>query len=201
VPGPGAPDVQPLPALSTSTLAARVSQIVGGGPVFSGLISVFPLPDVVEFVRSARRTGLLVCSSQKGMAAVNFREGRITGATSPDTPDVGDPAPRAKDLERGAEGGEGFPAGRPADHVLGERLVREGTSTPPPSRRRSGGGRADLPRARAVEGRRVRLQPRAENEPASAPASIDLDAQEVLLNIFKQMDEDARGAVAPGVQR
>ncbi|HSD18731.1 MAG TPA: DUF4388 domain-containing protein [Anaeromyxobacter sp.] len=202
-PGPGAPDAQPLPALSTSTLAARVSQIVGGGPVFSGQLSVFPLPDVVEFVRSARRTGLLVCSSQKGMAAVNFRDGRITGATSPGTPDVGEILLRARKISsvalKAARASQ--PADQP-DHVLGAWLLREGLVDAAAVQEALRWGIEatfrDLVQWRDGE---FAFNREGENEPASAPAPIDLDAQDVLLNVFRQMDEDARDAVAPGVPR
>jgi len=40
-----------------------------------------------------------------------------------------------------------------------------------------------------------------DGDPASTPVPVELDAQDVLLNVLKQMDEDARVPAAPGAQR
>ena len=39
-----------------------------------------PERNLLEFLRGARRTGLLLCSSGSGTAALRFRDGRITGS-------------------------------------------------------------------------------------------------------------------------
>ena len=65
---------------SSSSILARAQQAATGGTesVFSGRLSVFALPDLLEFLRSGRRTGLLVCSSAAGLGRLRFRDGRIT---------------------------------------------------------------------------------------------------------------------------
>jgi tetratricopeptide (TPR) repeat protein len=188
-----------LPAPSASSLPGRSSQLTSGGPVFSGRLSEFPLPDVVEFVRSARRTGLLVCSSERGMAAVHFRAGRITGAESAGTPDVGELLLRARKISSVAL--RALRTADQPDHVLAELLVREG-----------------LVEAAAVEEAlrwRVELtilelvrwkdgefafSREGEDEPAGAPVPVEFDAQDVLLNVLRQLDEDARASSAPALR-
>lgn len=198
----GASDVAPLLPLSVSSIG-RSSQVATGGSVFSGQLSVFALPDVVEFVRSARRTGLLVCSSEKGMAAVRFREGRITGATSPGTPDLGEILVRARKISsvalRAARSGQ---AGDQPDHVLGEQLVKDGL-VEAPAVQEALRRRVELTFLELVQWKdgEFAFNREGENEQASTNVPIDLDAQDVLLNVFKQMDEDARSRTAPGVQR
>jgi hypothetical protein len=39
-----------------------------------------------------------------------------------------------------------------------------------------------------------------ENEPEGAQGAAEFDAQDVLLNVLKQIDEDTRGRVSPGAQ-
>jgi predicted glycosyltransferase len=61
---------------------ARGSQVAprargATGPVFSGLLGEFALPDLLEFLRSARQSGVLVCSGAQGMATLTFRDGWI----------------------------------------------------------------------------------------------------------------------------
>jgi hypothetical protein len=203
-PGPnGASDVAPLPALSTTSLPARSSQVATSA-VFSGQLSVFALPDVVEFVRSARRTGMLVLGSEKGMAAVHFRDGRITGATSSVTPDVGEILLRTRKISnvalRAVKTAQSS-ADEP-DHVLGARLVKEGL--------------VDERAVREALRRKIELtilevlkwkdgefafNRDGENEPSGTDGAVEFDAQDVLLNVLKQIDEDARGRAAPGAQR
>jgi tetratricopeptide (TPR) repeat protein len=192
----------PLPQLSSTALPARASQVVGGASVFSGRLSVFALPDVIEFVRSARRTGLLACSSGTGMAAVQFREGRITGATSPASPDVGELLVRARKVSAAAvaEVRAGAPRDAP-DHVLAARIVGEGLADPATVR--------DALRRRVEQ---VVLEVLGwkdgefafNREGDAAPpteARVEFDAQDVLLNVLKTMDEDARARSAPAGPR
>ncbi len=201
-PGKPVSDVAPLPNLSASTLAARSSQIASTGSVFSGQLSVFPLTDVIEFVRSARRTGLLVCSSQKGMAAVHFRDGRITGATSPGTPDLGEVLLRARKISSVAlRAVRTSRPGQQPDRVIGEVLLREGivdAETVRDGVRRQ----VELTILELVKWKEgeFAFNREGDGDPASTPVPVELDAQAVLLNVLKQMDEDARIPAAPGAQ-
>jgi hypothetical protein len=194
-------EVVPLPNLSSTALPARSSQAAGAA-VFSGQLGVFPLPDVIEFVRSARRTGLLVCSSEQGMAAVQFREGRITGATSPGAPDLGELLVRARKLSTVAlrAARTALPAGAP-DHVLAGRLVKERLADDAAVRealRRK--IEAALQEVLRWPGGEFAFDREAEAAPET-PGQVEFDAQDVLLNVLKQMDEDARERTAPAAPR
>jgi len=154
-------------------------------------------------VRSARRTGLLVCSSEKGMAAVHFRDGRITGATSPGMPDLGEVLLRARKISSVALRAvrTSHPGPQP-DHVIGEALLREGivdAATLRDAIRRQV-EMVVLELVRWKEGE-FAFNREGDGDPASTPVPVELDAQDVLLNVLKQMDEDARAPAAPGAQR
>jgi hypothetical protein len=194
-------DVVPLPSLSGTSLPARSSQVASSA-VFSGQLSVFALPDVIEFVRSARRTGLLVCSSEKGMAAVHFRDGRITGATSTVSPDIGEILVAARKLSTVA-----LRALKPAqpdqpDHVLGARLIQEGL-VDERAVREALRRKVELTIAEVLKwkGGEFAFNREGDTEPSSTQVPVEFDAQDVLLNVLKQIDEDARGRTAPGAQR
>jgi hypothetical protein len=163
--------------------------------VFSGQLADFPLPDVVEFVRSARRTGLLVCSSEKGVAAVHFRRGRITGAESQATPDLGELLVRAHKLSTVAL--RALRTTDQPDHVLGERLVREGLvdslSVGEALRQRVELTLAELVGWKAGEF----AFDRESDDAAQVTPAVEFDAQDVLLTVFKNLDEDERDRSAP----
>jgi tetratricopeptide (TPR) repeat protein len=78
-------------ALSSSLIQSAVARSGSGrlNTVFSGELSVFPLPDLLEFLRSGRRSGTLICSCQAGIGTLHFFDGKITGAASPGTPVIG----------------------------------------------------------------------------------------------------------------
>ena len=179
-----------LPALGSSLASANS----GSGAVFSGQLSVFALPDLLEFLRSGRRTGLLVCSSAAGMGALRFRDGKITEAASPSMPGLGQllvDARKISTLSLSKVASRQDP--KQPGHLLGEQLVREG-----------------LVEVAAVEGalaRQIELTIRelvpwkdgefafnqdGEDEAAATGISVALDPQAVLLDVFKEMDEASR---------
>lgn len=91
-PSNGAQGSASAPAvLSSSLLQSAVARNNSSrlNTVFSGELSVFPLPDLLEFLRSGRRSGTLICSCQAGIGTLHFFEGKITGAASPKTPVLG----------------------------------------------------------------------------------------------------------------
>ena len=202
-PGAAASEATP-PAVGGSDAPAVVASLGSddtGIPsaVFSGRLSVFALPDLLEFLRSARRTGLLVCSSTAGIGTLRLREGRITAAASPGTPKLGqilvrDGKVAAQALETVAARQASTQAGRP----LGEMLVQEG-----------------LVEASVVQealAQQIGLTIRelvhwkdgefafnefafgrdGESLAASRSVKVELDAQAVLLGVFKEIDEAAR---------
>jgi hypothetical protein len=169
-------------------------------PVFSGQLSVFALPDLLEFLRSTRRTGLLVCSSAAGMGALRFRQGSIVGADSPAVPDVGELLLRAGKIS--ADALEGVEARRPAgqsDHDLGEMLAREGIVDAASVQQALAQGVGltirDLVQWKDGD---FAFNPEGDGEAPEAQISVELDAQALLLNVFKEMDEAARDAASAG---
>lgn len=73
-PAPQPPPPAPAPAPASN---------VGSGPVFTGDLEEFHLPDLLEFLRNTHRTGLLMCTSPEGIGTVQMSRGMIIGADSP----------------------------------------------------------------------------------------------------------------------
>jgi len=55
----------------------------GVGPVFAGDLEELGVADLLEFLRSGQRTGLLICTTPAGIGSVQLRRGMIVGADSP----------------------------------------------------------------------------------------------------------------------
>ncbi|HEX8909897.1 MAG TPA: DUF4388 domain-containing protein, partial [Anaeromyxobacteraceae bacterium] len=203
-PGSASPNPTPTPALALTptpvpipppgpTPTPRPGASGVSSSVFSGRLSVFALPDLLEFLRAGRRSGLLVCSSAAGLGSLRFRAGRITAASSPAAPRLGQLLVQERKITpltlRAVASGD-----EDSDDVVGERLVREGA----------------VPVA-AVEDalrRGIELAMRelvgwkegefafdgADVSPAARPA-VELDPQGLLLNLFKELDESSRPPV------
>jgi len=197
-PAPAAPEGAATPPKLSSSLIARGPQAPAGGgldAVFSGQLSVFALPDLLEFLRSARRTGLLVCSTAGGMGALRFRDGWITGAASPATPGIGQLLLRGRKITpvalRAATAAE---AGDEPDEILGARLVQDGivdaTAVQAAFEQQIGLAIREL-----VAWKDGEFAFKRETEGPAAPeaVSVALDPQGVLLTVFKDMDEAAAG--------
>ncbi len=77
-----------VPEHGSGTYAA----VPGSGPkaVFTGDLQLFAVPDLLEFLKSSRRTGTLVVTSESGIGAVHLHQGMITGAASPNCTNMGD---------------------------------------------------------------------------------------------------------------
>lgn len=194
-----ADDLPPLPPLSSSAMLSRAPPGSAGGAVFSGQLSSFALPDLLEFLRSGKRSGLLVCSSASGMGALRFFDGWVTAAASPTTPGIGEVlvlsrkvAPDALRKVTAALGPE------PADAQVAERLVSDGHADPATVR-------AGFERQIRLAIRELMLWTDGEftfNREAEAPLeapglAVALDPQGLLLNFFKDMDEASRDAASP----
>jgi hypothetical protein len=190
---PAAAAEVPLPAPASTSM---VGPARGNGPadaVFSGQLSSFALPDLLEFLRSGRRTGLLVCSCTSGIGALRFRDGKIVGAASPGTPNLAEALARAgglaADRVHEVTAGADLP-----DDMLADRLVE--------------GGLADAGAVQEALSRQVWVAIRElvgwrdgefafnRDDGAASPSrlSVEVDPQEVLLDVFKEMDEASRGA-------
>ena len=199
-PADGEAPLAAIPPPAVSGVLPRSGAGNGAPPdaVFSGQLSSFAVPDLLEFLRSGRRTGLLVCSAQGGIGALRFRDGRITGGASPGTPSLGDALVRANKLSAEvlrtlapADGTE------QPDDVLADRIVK--------------GGHAEAATVQGALEQQVWVAIRElvqwtdgefafnrEEEPGGAEArlSIALDPQAVLLDVFRTRDEESRGTAA-----
>jgi tetratricopeptide (TPR) repeat protein len=184
--------------LSDSVLLTQAGGGANGAndAVFSGRLSVFSLPDLVEFLRSARRTGQLVCSSPAGMGTMQFRKGWITGASSPAAPSVCDLLVREGKVAEQAVRDLVPPGARPGLAPC-EALVKRGL--------------ADAATVQAALRRQIELtlkelvswtdgefafNQEAAGEPTAPALAVQVDAQELLLNLFKDMDEASRATGA-----
>jgi tetratricopeptide (TPR) repeat protein len=180
-----------LPRLSSSLLMGAG----GAGPaaVFSGQLADFALPDLLEFLRSARRTGLLVLSTRLGMGAVRFRDGLITGAAAPATPGIGEALVRLRKLTPLALAAARAPGSDEPDDAVGDALVEQGL--------------VDAAAVQEAQRHRIELAVRelvgwkdgefafsrdGDGAPARAGGTIAVDPQAVLLEVFRQLDEESR---------
>jgi hypothetical protein len=189
------PSATPAPAAAPGPAMVRMSG--GADAVFSGQLGSFAVADLLEFLRSGRRTGLLVCSSAAGLGRLRFRDGRITAGGAPATPGLGELLVRG-----GAVAAATLAAAGPADdadplaEALAARLVR--------------GGLAGSTVVAAALEQRVTLAVRelvgwtdgefafTREGAGAADAAVDvaLDPQGVLLEVFKELDEQSRTAAA-----
>jgi tetratricopeptide (TPR) repeat protein len=188
----------PPPSLADSAIQAPVPRPAFSGldAMFSGRLSVFSLADLVEFLRTAGRSGLLVCSSSGGVGAIRFNKGRITGASSPGSASLGELLVRRGKLPAEALASAG-PArdGSLVDAGLAGRLVQLGV--------------ADLETVREAGLHQIEQTlrelidwtdgefafTREEEQPPASEASIEIDAQQLLLDLFRERDESSRGPI------
>ena len=75
------------PRPATGAFPTQVSS-VGSGPVFTGDLEEFSLPDLLEFLRNSHRTGLLICTTDVGSGTVQLSRGMIISADSPNALDL-----------------------------------------------------------------------------------------------------------------
>jgi predicted regulator of Ras-like GTPase activity (Roadblock/LC7/MglB family) len=197
---PAGDELPPLPPLSASAVLARGPQngTAGNAAVFSGQLSSFALPDLLEFLRTGKRTGLLVCSSAAGMGALRFRDGWITGAASPATPSVGEVLVRTRKVRPEAlQAIASSVAGDQGDLLVGERIVRDGLADAKTVQKalEQQIGYAIRELMQWTDGE-FTFSREADAAGPGPTLQIALDPQGLLLNFFKEMDEASRGAAS-----
>ena len=201
-PSGAGPAQTPAPALADSALLPQGARAAFSGldSMFSGRLSVFSLADLVEFLRTAGRSGLLVCSSRGGMGAFRFRKGKITGAAAPSTPSLGELLVRNGKLSPEALASAG-PAreGTLVDAGLADRLVQHG-AVDVAAVREAGRQQIEQVLRELIDWSDGEFAfTREEEAPPSGDASIEVDAQHLLLELFRERDESSRGPVpSPG---
>jgi tetratricopeptide (TPR) repeat protein len=188
----------PAPSLADSSLLPQGARAAFSGldSMFSGRLSVFSLADLVEFLRTAGRSGLLVCSSHGGMGAFRFRKGKITGAAAPSTPSLGELLVRNGKLSAEALASVG-PAreGTLVDASLADRLVQHG-AIDAAAVREAGRQQIEQVLRELIDWSDGEFAfTREEEAPPGGDASIEVDAQHLLLELFRERDESSRGPV------
>lgn len=185
------------PAGATSDSAPTpASNGAAADAVFSGQLSLFPLPDVLEFLRSARRSGVLACSSAGGMAALHFEGGSITRAACSGVPTTGEILVAAGKISREALAAAGAAASNGAaddDETAIDRLVRD-RQLDLPTVRLAVTRQIELCVRRLVQWRNGEFAFNQDTAPdtASPPWAVAIDPQGILLEVFRQLDEGVR---------
>ena len=86
VPAERAASATKPPPFPTSLLTQGKS--AGTGPVFTGDLEEFSLPDLLELLRNTQRSGLLMCTTSGGIGTIQLSRGMIVGAHSPNALDL-----------------------------------------------------------------------------------------------------------------
>jgi Domain of unknown function (DUF4388) len=76
-----------LPPPFPSSVLAQANA-AGSGPVFTGDLEEFKLPDLLELLRNTHRSGLLMCTTRAGVGTIQLSRGFIIGAHSPNALDL-----------------------------------------------------------------------------------------------------------------
>ena len=162
--------------------------------VFAGSLELFCLPDLLEFLRAGRRTGTLVCSSIRGIGAVQLNEGNLTGAIAPATPRfhelaVSDGILESKDIEAALTMRQRVDDTLP----LGTFLVRQ-NKLKPSDLTRLLRHQIELAVAELLDWNEghFSFEPESQNVAAKTHIEISVDSRSILLEIFKTRDERER---------
>ena len=163
------------------------------GTVFSGNLQLFALPDLLEFLRSGQRTGTLICSSSAGIGAIHLCRGRITGAASPRTKGLKEYLIAMGVITK--ETLKGVDQNTAGEHALiGGILVKMGVATIAQIKLALRDQVQDAVKELVSWGAgQFAFDPESPVEFSVNDVQIDFDPQEVLLNIFKEMDESSFG--------
>jgi hypothetical protein len=180
----------PRPTQSTSRLKAQ------GGPVFSGSLQTCGLPELLEVLRTGRKTGTLVCSSVEGIGAVHLRAGAVTGAVAPSSKELRHyllargsvTEPQLRLIEQLPERGKPTP-------LLELTLLEEGVVTTDQVRQAV----RDQVLAAFVEligwhEGQFAFDPETFTQPAPSGVEIELDPQPILLEAYATMDDESKAA-------
>jgi hypothetical protein len=192
-PGPAAPAVSGAVSVNdVSTTGHHVA--INTEVMLRGDLALVCVPDLLEFLRSGKRTGKLLCSSVGTSGSLRMRKGRIVEAVSPCTA-------QTPLLTRLIESGEASEEQAKAiageqeqleDAVVARRLIDGGFTNPETVRRALLGQIQNAIKEMIgwTEGS-FTFYP-GEEEAVPPEAVIEADAQVILLNIFKEQDEAGR---------
>ncbi len=105
----------------------EVQQLIARKAIYSGDLTIFPPVEVLAMLCRSRRTGSLVMSSSFGIGAIFLRQGKLTGAASPDNPNIGKIL-KAEGLidDEHIKSASASQAGTTPNKLLGEILMAKG---------------------------------------------------------------------------
>jgi Domain of unknown function (DUF4388) len=172
-------------------LQQQIESITGRKAIFSGDLQIYPVPDLLEFLKNGRRTGTLVVHSAHGISAVHVKGGLIISAASPGCTNIGKLL-LAKGVITQDQLDE-VTAADQASMLLGGVIVGRGMAEPGTVRQ------ARVEQAEIAvrelftwsEGRFV-FSTEAAGLDLPASIEIELDPQHLLLEAVRQLDEEGR---------
>ncbi|HET7504606.1 MAG TPA: DUF4388 domain-containing protein [Kofleriaceae bacterium] len=182
---------EPAPLPPPPGAPGRSMKSVGSGPVFSGDLEEFCVPDLLEFLRGSQRTGLLMCTTAGGTGTVQLSRGMIVNADSPHALDLREHLLTAVELSPEQRS---TLAALPPDSFSDDALEDA-------SELRDLVPRDELDRARVARiysafremvgwtTGRFSFDPAV---PVITNPSIALSAQSILMQLFEEQDEQAR---------
>jgi tetratricopeptide (TPR) repeat protein len=183
--------------LRLSISPERLQEILENGSqdnFFSGELRMFSMPDLLEFLRNGRRTGALICSSENGVGAVELRDGYITSAIVPNTDNIGTlllkkGMIKKEDIENAIDSQHNDLAGTRFGAVLVEKgLVESETIKEIIVEQTFSAIKAML----TWEDGRFAFAPAFDEEFDRAFVEVRLDSQHVLMELYRQLDEQNR---------
>ncbi len=162
--------------------------------VFTGTLQLFAVPDLLEFLRSSRRTGTLVVTSEYGIGAVHMSDGRLTGGASPSSTNLGDLLLEQETItEEQLKDAALRQKKESPDHLLGAILVETGVDR---DAVRSAIGKqihqAILEMISWTDGHFAFEPDRSSTKEFDGEVVVELDTQGVLLEVLRQFDEANR---------
>jgi tetratricopeptide (TPR) repeat protein len=117
----------PMPNLSTQTGAMSAPAAGEAKAAFTGDLQLLAVPDLLEFLKTSRRTGTLVVTSEEnGVGAISLISGMISGAASPNSPQLGDLLREGGAITEEQLAEATSVQKENPDQLLGTILVREG---------------------------------------------------------------------------
>jgi tetratricopeptide (TPR) repeat protein len=171
--------------------------VSSSGPkaVFTGDLQLFAVPDLLEFMKSSRRTGTLVITSEGGIGAVHLRQGMVTGAASPQCTNIGDRLLQSGALsEAQLKQAAAFQQQNCPDRLLGSILVEQGLVDPTSLKKtlveQIKGAIFEMV---GWQSGRFAFEPDKRNQvDRDVEIDIELDTQELLLDVLRVFDEQNR---------
>jgi hypothetical protein len=174
-------------------ITASAAAVGGDDSMFAGSLRMVHLPDLLEFCRNGRRTGMLFCHLGESVGSVRLCRGKILEAESPNTSKTtllarllasGDASEdQVKELD--------LPSDDATDDATIAQLLVDGGFTDPDSVRRAMQDQIKCAIKELIDWVDGTFAFHPMDEESEDPDS-GMDPQVVLLHIFKEKDEEAR---------